>query len=309
MRTCHEDGYPSGRTRLFPVCFWVLVTLVAASLSCNLPMQAKTTTDTPTSESINPPAVFTPFLEATLSPSPLPPTETAVDTPTATITATATLGIPLFTATTNANCRSGPGMNYDILRVLPAGTSEPIVGKDSTGTWWVIQNGIRCWINYTTGTASGDLSRVSILPAPPTPTWIPTATQTMTPTPTITPTPTTRIFMPTSIVRTIIIPPLVSSASVTVDPVLCSPCPCWVYWHGTITTTGALTAQYQWEAKYNDSPWDAPSTGALVFSGAGTKSTFDWGAKAPAGTVITARLHVTSPNEVYSNEVTVTYCP
>lgn len=299
-------GDSSERGRLFPVWFWVLVMLLAVSLSCNLPMPSNATTATPTGETPNPTVVFPPLVETTVSPSPLPPTETVMDTPTATITATATLGIPLFTATTNANCRSGPGLNYDVLRVLPAGTSEPIVGKDSTGTWWVIQNGVRCWVNYTTGTASGDLSRVAVLPAPPTPTFIPTATQTMTPT--VTPTPTTRILMPTSIIRTIIIPPMVSSASVTADAP-CAPCPCWVYWHGTITTTGALTAHYQWEVKFYDGTWSTPSVGALVFSGAGTQNTFDWGAKAPAGTVVTARLHVTSPNEVYSNEVTVTYCP
>lgn len=237
------------------------------------------------------------------TPTPLPPSETPPDTPT--ITLTGTLGPPTFTTSVNANCRTGPRLMYEVVRVVMAGTSEGIMGRDAGSTWWVIQGEASCWISNVTGTASGDLSGVPVIPAPPTP------TPTRTPTATTTPTPTVFILLP-PIIRTIWIPPipLVSSAAVTVDRTTCMPCPCRATWSGVVSATGPLTAEYIWQTKTGSGPWrDTGQFGSLIFPGAETLSAVDFGQESPGyGETVSARLHVTAPNSVYSNEVSVRYC-
>ncbi len=280
---------------------WAAVVLLVAVLGCSLPVRPPATGQPEAAAS--PTATIAPADTAT--PTALPPSETPTETPTPTITPTATLGAPIFTTSVNANCRTGPGLVYDVVRVVMAGTSEPIVGRDAASTWWVIAGGARCWISNVTGTASGDLSGVPVIPAPPTP------TPTRTPTPTITPTPTVSIIIPrTIIIRTIVLPPLVSAANVTVDRPSCMPCPCRATWSGTITATGPLTANYEWQY-YHGGVWrDTSMTGSLTFSGAGTLTTLPYGMGMSGGSGYTtaARLHVTSPNDVYSNEVSVRFC-
>jgi hypothetical protein len=206
----------------------------------------------------------------------------------------------VFTTNVNANCRSGPGTVYDVVRGLPAGTTEDIIGKDASGTWWVVQDGVRCWVSATTGTAAGDLSAVPVIPAPPTPTRTATAAPSATPTVGI-------IFIPSTI---IILPPLnlVSGATVTADQTsYLGPCPYTATWHGTITATGPLTASYVWEEVYHDGTWrQVGSSGSLTFSGAGTMNTADYWIQAPFSQAVRMRLHVTAPNSLYSTVVMVT---
>lgn len=282
---------------------WVTVVLAAAVLSCSFPTRPAGTTEPQV------PVSPTPTIGSaeTSTPTPLPPSETPADTPTATITPTATLGPPTFTTSVNANCRTGPGLMYEVVRVVMAGTSEGIMGRDAASTWWVIQGEASCWISNVTGTASGDLSGVPVIPAPPTP------TPTRTPTATATPTPTVFILLP-PIIRTIWIPPipLVSSAAVTVDRTTCMPCPCRATWSGVVSATGPLTAEYVWQTRTGSGPWgDTGLFGSLIFPGAGALSTLSFYLQypyRPVGETVSARLHVTAPNSVYSNEVSVRYC-
>lgn len=278
----------------------VLLTALATAIlaSCDFPRPAPPPPLEIVEETGTPTATKEP--EDTPTFTAAPPTEPATETPTATITPTATLGPPMFTATMNANCRTGPGLVYDVVRVVLAGASEPIVGRDAASTWWVVQGGARCWISNVTGTASGDLSGVPVVPAPPTPTPSPTPTPTLglIPLPGITIIPLPRI-------------PVVSAANVTVDRTTCMPCPCRATWSGTITATGPLTASYVWQTKHGTDPWtDTLSGGLRTFSGAGTLNTDNFWIETSArrGSTVTARLRVTSPNEVYSNEVSVRFC-
>jgi M6 family metalloprotease-like protein len=79
---------------------------------------------------------------------------------------------PAFTLAHNANCRGGPGIEYDVLRVLPAGTETAIEGQNDGGTWYFVRtaDGLGCWVARESGTAAGDLSGVPVLVAPPKPT-------------------------------------------------------------------------------------------------------------------------------------------
>lgn len=275
----------------------VCAVLAIAVLSCRLPTRPPGTAEFRVAASPTP--TVAPAWAST--PTPAPPGETPTVTPTGTVTPTVTLGPPTFTTSVNANCRSGPGLVYDVVRVVMAGTSEPIVGRDAASTWWVIQGGARCWVSSITGTTSGDLSGVPVLPAPPTPTPIHTAT------PTITLTPTLAFGWRPPL--TIIPPPIpqVSSASITVSSTTCV-MPCVLTFSGTITATGPLTANYEWQSKFGSGSWStiAVPVEPLIFSGPGTLNVPDFPKDifGLAGTR-TYRLHVTSPNSVYSNEVEV----
>ena len=48
-------------------------------------------------------------------------------------------GAPSGTTTTAVNVRSGPGTNYPVLVVAPAGSSGEITGKSADGNWWQVK--------------------------------------------------------------------------------------------------------------------------------------------------------------------------
>jgi uncharacterized protein YgiM (DUF1202 family) len=81
------------------------------------------------------------------------------------------------TATKNANCRSGPGGNFDYLGVLNLGETANVLGKNlSHGTWWKVtlaSSGKECWVTGDAVTLSGDANTVPLLVSPPTPTPVP----------------------------------------------------------------------------------------------------------------------------------------
>ena len=267
-----------------------LLGMVGPLLACGFPALTESTNEAqaPQVEVEAQPATATPAPPGDL------PTDTA--TPTSTATPTATYFAPQFTSNVNANCRSGPGTVYDIIGSLPNGTTVPITGKDSTGTWWYVDQAPPCWVSSTTGIAAGDLASVPVLPSPPTPA------------PTRTPTPTLGIIVNPRI-GTIIVPPfaVVSGASVTASPTSYEgTCPYNAVWRGSVTATAALTATYVWEIVYIDGTSAPAATGTLTFAGAGTLSTAIYTAHATFSQAVAMRLHVTAPNSVYSNQVNVT---
>lgn len=128
-----------------------------------------------------------------------------------------------------------------------------------------------------------------------TPTLTPTATPTATPTHTSTPTPT---FTATPS------PGIVTSAILNVNPVTYSgACPATFNFTGTITMNGPGTVTYRWER----SDGTAKPSQTLTFATAGTQTITD------SWTGITStlrsgwqRIHVGSPNELFSNQATFT---
>jgi len=88
----------------------------------------------------------------------------------------------------NTNCRTGPGVVYDLVGALLVGEQAVVVGKFSAGNYWIINNpdaAGTCWIWGQYATVSGNTAGLPEYTAPPTP------TPTFTPTPSLTPTPPT----------------------------------------------------------------------------------------------------------------------
>lgn len=282
------------RNRILSPLTALMAACLLAGLACSFPTRPQEPAGATAAES--------PVLEAAgPTAQPLAPSETATPAPpaTATITATPTLGPPVFTAAVNANCRTGPSLIYGVVRVLSAGSTSSIVGRNAASAWWVIADGPQCWVSGSTGAASGDLSGVPIIADPPTPTPTHTATPTATPTVGL-------IFLPP---RTLIVlPPLVAGANVTADHTSYSGgCPHRATWHGTITTTGPMTVGYIWQTSRYSGPWtDTSLWGTLVFDSGGTRPVIGFWTETPIDVTLAARLHVTSPASLYSNDVTVT---
>ncbi len=118
---------------------------------------------------------FTPTPSPTLTPTPTR-TATPTPTPTPTLTPTPTILVckPVVTLTKNSNCRKGPGTVYDVFTSYFAGQELPVVGKNTDGTWWVVEDpklqGRRCWISDANVSIAGNTDCLTVVPAPPTPT-------------------------------------------------------------------------------------------------------------------------------------------
>ncbi len=133
-------------------------------------------TDTPTPEpSDTPTNTVEPTLVLTVPVSTSPPATEAAPPPAATK--------PGLTSIANLNIRSGPGLNYKILGLLPVGQSAEVTGVSADGLWWQIyfpgsETG-RAWVSayYVTVQNTAGVPVVqappppAAIPAPPTETW------------------------------------------------------------------------------------------------------------------------------------------
>ncbi len=112
-------------------------------------------------ENIEPIATFTPLL--------FTPTQTGTATP----PFTATPSLPSVTANMNTNCRNGPGPIYDIVGSLKAGETSYAHGRNSTSSWWYIENlrspGNFCWVWSGSTTLNGSTGQLAVLTPPPPP--------------------------------------------------------------------------------------------------------------------------------------------
>jgi hypothetical protein len=155
--------------------------------ACNLPSQAP---PNPLEEAA---AAATATLQAltanpfTATNTPVP-LETPLPTETGTITPTSTSSVPMVTVSQNTNCRTGPGVVYDLIGALLIGEQAVVVGKYTPGNYWIINNldaAGTCWLWGQYATVTGNTAGLPEYTPPPTPT--PTYTPTATFTPTLAP--------------------------------------------------------------------------------------------------------------------------
>ncbi len=114
------------------------------------------------------------------------PTATLTSTPTSTLTLTPTLtptAVPSFTLTpvvpmirvsVPTNCRSGPGIPFDIVGALLVGQTAQVLAVDPTRMFWYIPNpdspGDYCWVWGQYATISGGTYLLPVYTPPPSPT-------------------------------------------------------------------------------------------------------------------------------------------
>jgi uncharacterized protein YraI len=72
----------------------------------------------------------------------------------------------------DTNCREGPSKDYKKLGYLLPGQTADVIGRNSTSTWWYIENpnkpGQYCWVWGEYATLHGDISALPVTtPSPP----------------------------------------------------------------------------------------------------------------------------------------------
>jgi len=135
------------------------------------------------------------FFELTDSPASATPSPAATEpTVTPVLLVSDTPTVPLITTTTDLNIRSGPGIAYPVLGVLPAGQAVEATGRSIDDGWYQIKYpaaaGQRGWLSgrYVTVQNVSNLPVVSPPPLPLTATPTSLLSPTTTPIPTATPT-------------------------------------------------------------------------------------------------------------------------
>lgn len=167
----------SKRKNLFLYAFLVIILT-----ACNLPTGNGTET-----EEVSDLALTVTAQAVLLQNSPTPEF-TATPQFTGTPELTATPSIPQVSVSTNTNCRTGPGVVYDLLGGLNVGQIAEVVGKNSSTGYWIIKlpgSNTICWLFPQHATVSGNTANLPEYPVPPTPT--PTKTSTPTATATVAP--------------------------------------------------------------------------------------------------------------------------
>jgi len=141
---------------------------------CNMQFGAPTQTPDPATV-----AAMTLLAGQTLTAQTPLPSSTA--TPSPTLAQTATPTIPVVTVSQETNCRTGPGIVYDIQGdSFEVGESAQIIGKNTATKYWIINNpdgGGICWLWGQWAIVAGNTANLPEYPIPPTPTPQPTPTQ------------------------------------------------------------------------------------------------------------------------------------
>lgn len=76
----------------------------------------------------------------------------------------------ILTVTDNVNCRSGAGVNFERLTVVPEGSSVPILARAEGINWWLVDppDAVdQCWVSGEFGSAAGDVAGVPAATAAP----------------------------------------------------------------------------------------------------------------------------------------------
>jgi hypothetical protein len=107
--------------------------------------------------------------QPTVDPSSTPiPIETLLTfelpTVTPTLTPTLVLAIP---KTGPVNCRSGPGISYNVMSELPVGRQAEIVGKSADLFWWYVKNpsdpSTYCWLAADFIVTQGNVDALAVV--------------------------------------------------------------------------------------------------------------------------------------------------
>jgi uncharacterized protein YraI len=206
------------------------------------------------------------FLSACAAETPIPtaaPTATLLPTPLPTSTPTAApVKVNLRVTGELVNCRSGPGIVYDLINELSAGQSVRVAGRDDASTWWYVHdpgnpNGF-CWVSANVTQIEGEAEKLPVVQAP--------------------------------LVT-------VTNAALRAEPdrivVDCDQFPQTIFLEAEITTNGPTFVTWKWEASTGVSSEQT----ILVFEGAGMQVINDY-YQIGAPNDYWIKLHILEPNEI-----------
>jgi hypothetical protein len=161
-----------------------------------------------------------------------------------------------------ANCRFGPGVVYMTLNEIKNGRTLIAVGRDTTSTWWQVEDPINpggfCWVSSEVTDEEGDTSLLPIVPAP---------------------------FVTVTKVELRVEPNRIS--------VSCNNFPQTVFFEAAITTNGPTLLTWQWEA----STGVTSDVGTIIFEQSGTQVINEF-YRINAPNEYWVKLKILSPNEI-----------
>ena len=164
---------------------FAMLILFLGSMACNLPSNQPATQDPYAAAALTVTALAQ--TADAIRQNPFPTSTPTSGIPTSTMTPlgppaitrvapSATPGGSFFVVDVGANCRLGPGTDYDKITSFAQGAYLALVGRNVDSTWWYVRSGsTNCWISASTGHTTGPLAGVAVMTPPPSPTPIPIA--------------------------------------------------------------------------------------------------------------------------------------
>ena len=120
---------------------------------------------TPTTEPTSTPTPEPPTVTPTPEPIEEQPTNTPEPAPTEPLPEDVLIGIIEF----DSNLRAGPGVDYDIIDLIPGGTEVAILGRDRLALWAFIrlETGLEGWVSATQFVEDLDMTLLPLAPGAP----------------------------------------------------------------------------------------------------------------------------------------------
>jgi SH3-like domain-containing protein len=148
----------------------VLMAMVAVAVL--LAFSSRTVSGLQIQPSLTP--TFTPFMQLNLP----TPTNTPIGGPTGAPTRTPSLAPVFAEAIGEANLRTGPGLDFDVVGTLLAGNPVPVIGRSVRFPWYVVEwedaPGGEAWVFDQLVSITGDITTVPVVEEPAAPTIDPT---------------------------------------------------------------------------------------------------------------------------------------
>jgi hypothetical protein len=165
-------------TMSYKLFYWIvsLIILSFAVFAYNIPVEgAQLHSEAQTAAASTLLAMITPQASATPLPALTLVLQSPSNTPTSqpTYTSTPTYSVPMLTLRDATNCRTGPGLAYEILVTYPISQTLEIIGRYEPGNFWLVKSGDSptgsCWLWGEYADVVGSYWTVASVTPPPTP--------------------------------------------------------------------------------------------------------------------------------------------
>lgn len=160
----------------YKLFYWIVsvIILIFALATYNIPVEgAALHNEAQTAAASTLLAMITPQSTATALPSPTATTPSSSPTSLPTATFTPTYAVPVLTLRDATNCRTGPGLAYEIIVTYPINQRLEIVGRYEPGNFWLVKSGDSpsgsCWLWGEYADVAGSYWTVASVTPPPTP--------------------------------------------------------------------------------------------------------------------------------------------
>ena len=164
----------------YKLFYWIvsLIILIFAVFAFNFPVEgAQLHSEAQTAAASTLLALVTPQSSATVLPTLTVITPSSTPTSQPTDTPLPTFSIPMLALREATNCRTGPGLAYEIIVTYPIGQTLEILGRYEPGNFWLVKSSEsptgNCWLWGEYADVAGSYGTVISVTPPPTPTAAP----------------------------------------------------------------------------------------------------------------------------------------